>query len=163
MKKSFTYNPKFCLVNFGKAYSECIFDSWSIHHFYWQGFGYIILHHLFKINKLKYAIILTIFLTSVHILEEYYGNKGLVSLEGIIIDNIGPLINPKIDVNLRKPDNDYMDNSIGDIVSGLSSNIIILLYWYYLKKLPYSYLFLSFFILYLLYKKSYILYPKNKK
>lgn len=161
MKKSFTFNPNFCLVKFGEANSECVFDSWSVPHFYWQGFIYIILHHLFKIKHLKNAVILTAFITCLHMLEEYYGNTSLFSFEGIFIDNVGPLINSKIDIKLRTPDNDYLDNSIGDVLSGFTSNILILLYWYHYKKLPYFYLFLSVFVLYLLYKKSYILYPKK--
>lgn len=162
-QKSFTFNPNFCLVKLGKANSECMFDSWSIHHFYWQGFIYIILHHFLKIKDIKLALLILVILTSLHTLEEYLGNTGPFSLEGIVIDTIGPLVNPKIDIKLREPDNDYFDNSIGDVLSGFTSNSLIILYWYYFKKLPYSYLLLVFFVLYLLYRKSYMLYPKNKK
>jgi hypothetical protein len=160
--KSFTLNPNFCLIKFGKANSECVFDSWSIHHFYWHGFLYIILHHLFNIKLMNKALVLTAFITLLHIIEEYFGNIGMLSFEGIFVDNIGPIVNPKIDIKLREPDNDYLDNSIGDVLSGFTSNILILLYWYHYKKLPYSYLLLSIFVLYLLYKKSYFLYPKKK-
>ena len=160
-KRSFTLNPNFCLIKLGEADSKCIFDSWSIHHFYWQGFFYLLFHHFFKIKSLKYSIILTSIFTLLHILEEYFGNIGLFSLEGLFIDYIGPIINPKINVKLRKKDNDYLDNSIGDVISGLSSNILIVLYWYYFKKLPYSYILFSILILYLLYNKSYMLYNKK--
>ena len=162
MRKSFKLNPKFCFIRFGEADSKCVFDSWSIHHFYWQGFIYILLHHFLKIKYINQALILTGILTLLHSTEEYFGNIGLFSLEGIFIDNIGPIVNPKIDIKLREPDNDYLDNSIGDVLSGLTSNIIILLYWYYFKKLPYRYLLLSILIFYLLYNKSWLLYSKNK-
>uniref|UniRef100_A0A6C0J6S8 Uncharacterized protein n=1 Tax=viral metagenome TaxID=1070528 RepID=A0A6C0J6S8_9ZZZZ len=108
------------------------------------------------------AIILAIILTLIHILEEYYGNTSMNSIEGIFIDNIGVIINPKINPELRKPDNDYLQNSIGDVGSGLISNLLI--YWYWIKygKLPYFFLYFSIVVLYLLYKKSYMLYDTTK-
>jgi hypothetical protein len=163
IRKSFTLNPAFCLLstNYDNPQSECLFDSWSIHHFYWQGFCYIILHYLFNINTIKNAIILCVILSIGHLLEEYFGNIGLLSLEGIVIDNIGPLINSKINPNLREYDNDYLDNSIGDVISGMLSNILIILYWYYNGKLPHFYLGGVFIIFYLLLKKAPMLYPKK--
>ena len=164
MRKSFKANPNFCLIDLiYHPSSECMFDSWSIHHFYWQGFFYMILHHLLKIKNIKHSIILTLFLTILHIIEEYFGNTGLLSFEGIIIDNIGPIINSKIDVKLRNHDNDYLDNSIGDILAGLLSCILITYYWIKYNKLPYFYLLFIIVILFMLYKKSYMLYPKNNK
>jgi hypothetical protein len=160
-KRSFIFNPKFCLIKFGEANSKCVFDLWSIHHFYWQGFFYLLVHHILKIKTLKNSIILTILFTLLHILEEYFGNIGLFSFEGLFIDYIGPIVNPKINIKLRKKDNDYLDNSIGDVISGLFSNILIIFYWYHFKKLPYNYLLFSIFVLYLLYNKSYMLYNKK--
>ena len=162
-RKSFTLNPHFCLFDLGyeKLKSSCLFDSWSIHHFYWQGFFYIIIHHLFKINKPVLAIKLTIFLTGMHILEEYIGNKGSLSMEGIVIDNIGPIVDPKINPKLRGYDNDYLDNSIGDVLSGLLCNILIVLYWYFFNRLPYFFLFGSIIIVVLLLKKARNIYYKK--
>mgnify|MGYP001284290882 CR=1 FL=1 len=140
-KKSFKLNPNFCLIKLGNPNSECVFDSWSIHHFYWQGFAYIIIHHFLKLNKIKHIILTTVILSIIHIIEEYFGNTQRLSIEGIVIDYIGPLINKKIDPSLREIDNDYLDNSIGDILSGLFSNILIILYWYKFRRLPYFYLF----------------------
>ena len=36
--------------------------------------------------------------------------------------------------------NDYLDNSIGDVLSGVISNILIIFFWYNYGKLPYFYL-----------------------
>ena len=44
----------------------------------------------------------------------------------------------------RKIDNDYIDNSIGDVLAGMISNALIILYWYKFKSLPYFYLLLFF-------------------
>ena len=142
-RKSFTINPHFCLIdkNFKQPKSICVFDSWSIQHYYWQGFSYIILHHLLNVTKLKEAILLGIFITILHILEEYYGNTTKISIEGIAIDYLGPLFNKKINPKKREIDNDYIDNSIGDVLSGVIATILIILYWYYYKRLPYYYLF----------------------
>ena len=105
------------------------------------GFVYIIIHHFLKLNKIKHIILTTVILSIIHIIEEYFGNTQRLSIEGIVIDYIGPLINKKIDPSLREIDNDYLDNSIGDILSGLFSNILIILYWYKFRRLPYFYLF----------------------
>ena len=127
LRKSFTINPDFCIIdtNFKKPKSICLFDTWSLHHFFWQGFFYIILHHLFNIKDIRYSILLFSFLTLVHIIEEYLGNTNKLSIEGIVIDNLGPIIDPKIKPELREIDNDYLDNSIGDVLSGIISNILI--------------------------------------
>ena len=162
-KRSFTQNPNNCFIKIGKPDSACYFDSWSIHHFYWQGFFFIIFVYLFKIKKLKYAIVLALVLTLIHILEEYVGNTSRISLEGLFIDYIGPLINPKIKTELRELDNDYLQNSIGDVLSGLLSNILIIGYWLKYKKLPYIYLLFSILIIYLLYRKSHKLYDEETK
>lgn len=164
MKKSFRKNPNFCLVDnsWEKPKSECLLDWWSIHHFYWQGFAYIILHHFLNIKSLKGVTIVTIFLTFIHILEEYFGNTSRISLEGIFVDKLGPLIDSKININLRSPDNDYIDNSIGDVLSGIVSNILIVIFWYKYNKLPYFYLLLSIPVLYSLNTKKKKLYNKKK-
>ena len=127
LRKSFTINPDFCIIdtNFKKPKSICLFDTWSLHHFFWQGFFYIILHHLFNIKDIRYSILLFSFLTLVHIIEEYLGNTNKLSIEGIVIDKLGPIIDPKIKPELREIDNDYLDNSIGDVLSGIISNILI--------------------------------------
>jgi len=160
MSKSFTFNPKPCLIEYNnKPNNNCVFDYWSIQHFYWQGFIYIILHHILKIKVLKNVIILGVILTLLHIVEEYLGNTSKISLEGIIIDNIGPIIiDPNINFNLRKLDNDYLDNSIGDILSGIISTILIISYWYYFNKLPYFYLLFSIIIIHMLLKITHLLY-----
>ena len=162
-KLSFTYNPNNCLIKFGKADSKCYFDSWSIHHFYWQGFFFIIFCHIFRIKTIKQASIIILVLTFIHVLEEYFGNTIMFSLEGLFVDYIGPIINPKINTKLREIDNDYIQNSIGDVIAGLLSNILILLYWIKFKKMPYIYLLFSIVIIYLLYQKSFLLYDKNTK
>src|SRR3989304_7139769 len=98
-KKSFTWNPEgLCIFDsFTDPKSICLFDYWTIYHFYFTGFFYIILHHYFGINDLFCAILLMIILTLVHIFEEYLGNTTRLSLEGVTIDNIYPLINPNFD------------------------------------------------------------------
>ena len=158
VKKSFKFNPNFCLVKFGEPNSECVFDTWSIQHFYWQGFVYIIIHNFLKLKKFKHTMLVTIILTVLHIIEEYVGNIYRLSIEGIVIDYLGPLINKKIDPSLRKIDNDYLDNSIGDIISGIVANILIILYWYKFRKLPYFYLFFVILIIYQLLLKAKKLY-----
>ena len=161
-KRSFTLNPNNCILKLGTADSKCYFDSWSIHHFYYQGFFYIIFHHLFKIKSIKYSILLLVGLTILHAIEEYFGNTSLISLEGIFIDTLGPIVNPKIHTELRTPDNDYLQNSIGDVFSGFLSNILIIIYWIYYKKLPYFYFYFIIVIFILLYSKSYLLYKPKK-
>lgn len=143
MRRSFTLNPNFCFIDteFNNPKSICVFDTWSLHHFFWQGTAYLLIHELFEIKDLKIAILLLLFLTSIHTIEEYMGNTNRISIEGIVIDNLGPIINPKIKPELRKIDNDYIDNSIGDVLSGITSNILIILFWYKYKTLPYYYLF----------------------
>lgn len=163
MKKSFKKNPNFCLLdtNWKKPRSECLFDWWSIHHFYWQGFAYIILHHFLNIKSINAGIILTTVLTCIHVIEEYFGNTSRISIEGIFIDTLGPLLDSKININLRSPDNDYIDNSIGDVLSGLISNLLIVLFWVKFNKLPYFYLLFSIPVLYLLNTKKSKLYNKK--
>jgi len=141
MRKSFTLNPNLCIIDthFKTPRSVCIFDTWSLHHFFWQGFFFIIIHHLLNIKSYKYSILLCIILTIIHIFEEYLGNTNRLSIEGIVIDNIGPILNSRIKPHLRKIDNDYLDNSIGDVFSGFLSNALILIFWCKYKKLPYYY------------------------
>lgn len=122
------------------------------------GFFYIILHHLLKIKHTNQAIKLCIFLTILHVFEEYLGNTNKYSLEGVVIDNIGPLIDSKVNPKLRKIDNDYLDNSIGDVLSGVISCVLIIIYWLYNKKLPYMYLFGVVVILGMLLQKAGMLY-----
>jgi len=162
-KRSFTLNPNNCVLKTGKPDSACFFDWWSIHHFYWQGLFYLILHYLLKISNLKSALILTGVLTLLHIVEEYFGNTSRISFEGIVIDNLGPVINPKIDPKLRRPDNDYLQNSIGDVISGLIANLLVLGYWYHFNELPWFYLIFLVVIIAMLLSKSSMLYPKKEK
>lgn len=161
--RSFTFNPNPCLVelDYHNASSSCLFDSWTLDHFYWQGFFYIIAHHFLKIKSMKHAIILLLVLTFLHGIEDYLGNIGTFNLEGVFIDTLAPIFDPKVDISLRGKDNDYMDNTIGDVLSGFGSCVLIILYWYKFNRLPYIYLIFSIGLLYLLYKKSYKLYPDN--
>ena len=142
-KKSFKFNPNFCLVSFKHpTHSKCMFDHWSLDHFYWQGFVYIILHHFLKLKKLKHMIIVTLSLSTIHMLEEYFGNKKKNNLENIVFKYLLPFFNPNAKKETRY-DNDYLDNSIGDVLSGLISNILIILFWMKYNKLPYWYLYLA--------------------
>ena len=100
----------------------------------------MLLHELFEIKELKYSLLLFVILTCIHTIEEYLGNTTRKSLEGLVFDNIGPIVDKKVKPENRKIDNDYLDNSIGDILSGVLSNLLIILYWYNFKKLPYFYL-----------------------
>jgi len=95
-----------------------------------------------------------IILTLVHIFEEYLGNTTRLSLEGVTIDNIYPLINPNFDPKFRNIDNDYMENSIGDVLAGFISTGLIIIYWRYYGHLPYFYLLGIFPILYMLFTKG---------
>ena len=162
-KRSFTFNRDNCIIKWGKPDSACFFDWWSIHHFYWQGFFYLIFHYLLRIKSLKYALILTLVLTIVHSIEEYFGNTSRISIEGVVIDYLGPIINPRIKPELREPDNDYLQNSIGDVLAGLIGNLLVLFYWYYTGELPYFYLIFSLAIIAMLLSKSSMLIEKKKK
>lgn len=117
-----------------------MFDSWSLHHFFWQGFFYIIFHLLFNIKNINQSIILFIIVTVIHIIEEYLGNNSRISIEGIFVDYIGPLFDKKIKIEKRELNNNNIKNSVGDILSGIISNILIIFYWYHYKKLPIYYL-----------------------
>ena len=161
-KRSFTRNPNFCFIKWKIPDSACFFDWWSIHHFYWQGFFYLILHHLLKISSLKSALILTVVLTLLHIIEEYLGNTSKYSLEGITVDNLGPVIKTKRCI-IKRPDNDYIDNSIGDVTAGLIANLLLVFYWYYFKELPWFYLIFLIAIIAMTLSKSSMLYPKKEK
>ena len=161
-KRSFTRNPNFCFIQWKHPDSACFFDWWSIHHFYWQGFFYLLLHYFLKIRSIKSALLLTVVLTLLHIIEEYLGNTSKYSLEGIVIDNLGPVINPKIDPKLRRPDND-LENSIGDVTAGLIANLLLVFYWYYFKELPWFYLIFLIAIIAMTLSKSSMLYPKKEK
>lgn len=148
--KSFKLNPEFCLIDkdFKTPKSVCVFDIWSLHHFFWQGLAYLLIHEFLKIKELKYSFLIFVILSFIHTIEEYLGNTSRISMEGIVIDNICPLLNTKIKPEKREIDNDYLDNSIGDVLSGMLSNLLIILYWYKFNKLPYFYLlgFLPIFL-----------------
>ncbi len=162
-KRSFTWNPEETCI-FGsitRPKSECIFDYWSIYHFYFTGFAYIILHHLLKINNLKDAIVLTSILTIIHVIEEYFGNTTKLSLEGIVIDNIGPIFNPRVNPKNRKIDDDYLQNSIGDVLSGVIACLLIIWYWKQYNVLPYNYLWGIIIIFFMLMDKADMLATKN--
>ena len=157
---SFTWDPDGTCI-FGSLYnpqSKCIFDYGSIHHFYFGGLIYLILHHYLNINNMNDAMKLFIFVTILHIIEEYFGNTSKISTEGIVIDYIGPILDPKINPEKRGIDNDYLQNSIGDVVAGVISCILIILYWNYYGKLPYFYWYGFIPIFLLLMDKAKILY-----
>lgn len=98
--------------------------------------------------------------TLLHIVEEYLGNTSKISLEGVVVDYIGPLLDPKIDPSLRGLDGDYIQNSIGDVLSGMIACALIILYWYRYKTLPYTYLYGMIVMIYLLMLKAPSLYPE---
>jgi hypothetical protein len=143
IRKSFTRNPEgLCVLgSLIQPKSECLFDYWTIHHFYYTGFVYIILHHLLQIKTVKYAILLSLFISILHGIEEYLGNTTKYSLEGFFGDYIAPLFFTNIDVTKRTIDNDYLENSIGDVLSGVIACILIIIYWKVYNKLPYWYLY----------------------
>ena len=59
MRRSFTLNPNFCLIDTEfKTKTLCVFDTWSVHHFFWQGVAYLLLHELFEIKELNIFILL---------------------------------------------------------------------------------------------------------
>ena len=95
-------------------------------------------------------------------IDEYYSNIGMLSIEGVFVDTVGPIVDKKINIKLRTPDNDYLDNSIGDALSGLFSCILIILYLRAFKKLPYFYLLFSILILFMLYTQKHLLYDKKE-
>lgn len=143
-KKSFTWNPNGVCI-FGSITnptSECVFDYWSFYHFYFTGFFYIILHHWLGITTLKQALLLCLLVTALHVGEEILGNTSKLSLEGVVLDKIGPLLDPRIDPELRFIDNDYLENSIGDVSAGVISCLLIIWHWQKFGILPYFYLWL---------------------
>lgn len=163
IKKSFTLNPQGTCIfgSFAQPKSVCVFDYWSIHHFYITGVIYIILHHTLDISTLESAILLNVLITILHTTEEYLGNTTRLSFEGIVIDYISPLIDPKIKPELRGIDNDYLQNSIGDVVSGIICCSFIIWYWNKYNTLPYFYLYGSFLIFIMLLQQSKQLYDPS--
>jgi hypothetical protein len=141
-KRSFTWDPQgTCLFGgLRNPTSRCLLDYWSFYHFYFTGFFYILFHHLFDLKSLKSALLLVLVLTLLHGVEEYLGNTSRISLEGVVIDNLGPLLDPKMNPANREPDDDYLQNSIGDVLVGLVSSGLIVAYWYRWGQLPYWYL-----------------------
>lgn len=161
-KKSFTWNPDPCIFGWlTEPTSECFFDYWSIHHFYFTGFAYIILHHLLNISTVPDALILCTIVTILHGIEEYQGNTSRLSIEGIVADTIGPLVDPKVNPENREIDNDYFQNSIGDVTSGLISCGLIIWYWYHYRELPYWYLYGIIPMLFILSRDARILYDSE--
>ena len=156
-------NNNFCLfdLDYDNPNSLCLFDFWSISHGYWHGLIYIIIHYILKIKTLKLSIIISIILVCLHVIEEYIDNNSLYSFQGFIIDYIGPIFDNKINPKMRNPDNDSIYNTIGDVLSGLIINILIVLYWYKYKKLPFFYLFGLIPIIYMSLGKSHTLYSEN--
>ena len=156
-------NNNFCLfdLDYDNPNSLCLFDFWSISHGYWHGLIYIIIHYILKIKTLKLSIIISIILVCLHVIEEYIDNNSLYSFQGFIIDYIGPIFDNKINPKMRNPDNDSIYNTIGDVLSGLIINILIVLYWYKYKKLPLFYLFGLIPIIYMSLGKSHTLYSEN--
>ena len=75
-----------------------------------------------------------------------------------MVDYLGPLIDPKVNPKNREVDNDYLENSIGDVLSGVVACILIIIYWYYYKKLPYLYLLGIVIMVYMLLTKAPMLY-----
>ena len=51
--------------------------------------------------------------------------------------------------------------SIGDVLSGFIACILITIYWYYNKNLPYFYLIFVIMIYLMLKKQAHLLYDKN--
>tara|TARA_Y100001980_G_C14550198_1_gene332566 strand:- start:1945 stop:2427 length:483 start_codon:yes stop_codon:yes gene_type:complete len=155
----------FCLIDLDYEYpkSVCLFDFWSIHHGYWHGLIYIIIHYILNIKSLKLSIIINIILVFLHAVEEYIDNNSLYSLQGFIIDNIGPIFDNKINPKMRKPDIDTIYNSIGDVISGLIISILIVIYWYNYKKLPLFYIFGLIPIIYMSLGKAHTLYSENNQ
>jgi hypothetical protein len=157
----FVWNPSPCIFrSFRDDNSECLFDYWSIYHFYFSGVVYNILHHYLNITKLRGTMVPFAMVTLLHIVEEYLGNTSKISLEGVVVDYIGPLLDPKIDPSLRGLDGDYIQNSIGDVLSGMIACALIILYWYRYKTLPYTYLYGMIVMIYLLMLKAPSLYPE---
>jgi len=156
-------NNNFCLfdLDYDNPKSLCLFDFWSVAHGYWHGLSYIIIHYILKIKTLKLSIIITIILVCLHVIEEYIDNNSLYSLQGFFIDYIGPIFDNKINKKMREPDNDSIYNTIGDVLSGLIINILIVLYWYKYKKLPLFYLFGIIPVIYMSLGKAHTLYSEN--
>lgn len=149
----------FCILgSFFNPKSSCLIDYWSIYHFYFTGFIYILLLNYFKVTKIDTAVKIAILLTIGHAIEEYLGNTSRISIEGVFIDNIGPLIDSKIKPENRKINNDTIYNSIGDVLSGVICCILIVFYLYRYKKLPYWFLYGIVIIGIMLYKKRKMLY-----
>ena len=155
----------FCLfdLDYENPKSSCLFDFWSLHHGYWHGLIYIIILYIFKIKSLKSSIIINIILVFFHALEEYIDNNSLYSFQGLIVDNIGPIFDKKINPKVRGPDDDTIYNSIGDVLSGLIISILIVIYWYKYKRLPLFYLFGIIPIIYMKLGKAHTLYSENNE
>ena len=136
----FSWNPKgTCIVgSWNNPESKCVFDFWSAYHFYFSGLifiGGLIIFDYFQIKIMspsnwKSVLNWFILINILHIVEEYLGNTGRFSLEGVVIDSLGPLFVPGFHPEYRQPDNDYLQNSIGDVFSGILGALIpLLMFW----------------------------------
>lgn len=152
----FSWNPEgTCLFgSWHNTKSKCLFDYWTVYHFYFTGFLYIIIHHQLKLQDPKDMTKLIVFLTLLHAIEEYLGNTSRISLEGVVTDYIGPKLDSRIKPHKREIDNDYLQNSIGDVLSGVIACLLIVWYWNTHKKLPYFYLWYIIPIYFMLMTKS---------
>jgi hypothetical protein len=158
-RKPFSWNPEgTCILgSITKPRSKCLFDYWTTFHFYFTGMMMIlcmILLQYFDLLNDQTLIWLMLFLNIAHAIEEYLGNTTRLSLEGVVIDNIGPLFNPKMKPEKRQIDNDYLQNTIGDILSGIIATILIYFYYQTYNKIPVWYLWGFIFTFIMLVNKS---------
>jgi len=116
--------PSNCLFQFSRE-SKCWFNLWSIQHFYYPAFVlsiflYFISKYANRENKIIYALIAVGLIHIYHFIDEYLGNFTTYSPEGIVRD----LLSNK---ESGKPtDNDSIQNSFGDIISGFIGSLIVL-------------------------------------
>ena len=51
-KRIIKWNTNFCLFgSYSNPQSKCVFDYYSIYHFYFTGFAYIIIHYFLNLKK----------------------------------------------------------------------------------------------------------------
>ena len=152
--KPFYKEDSNCLFELN-AGNKCWFNLWSIQHFYYPAFFYsLFLTFLIKQNfsnqtTLLLALLGFAFIHIFHFIDEYLGNLTTYSPEGLLRN-----IFYKDD---NKPtDNDSIQNSFGDIISGFIGLLLILSFFLIKNEtliIPLSIMFIPVTILAYLFQK----------
>lgn len=154
--RSFRFNPNgpTLFSTDPELLHESVFDYWSLFHFGNVAFFYTILLIIFKVKTSKTALKWFVVINVLHTIEEFLENLGPFNAENAfkqLFLRKMPDGSPNEDLKNVK-DNDYLDNSIGDVISGIVGSGLVFLYWKCAGKVPYIVLLMPLLLAYSYYK-----------